>query len=593
MHHMLAHYIDPGTGSMLFTLFIGIVTTAYFFLRQVIIKLKFFAHGGAGKAGATQEKLPYVIFSDSKRYWNVFKPICDEFERRGIDVAYWTASPDDPALSEKYDHVTCEFIGEENKAFARLNMMSATVCLSTTPGLDVYQWKRSKEVDWYVHTLHAVGSAAGYRMFGIDYFDAMLLSGQFQVDEVRELEAKRHLPAKDIELVGCTYLDVMAERLAREGAANTSRTTVLLAPSWGDNAILSVYGERILKALVDTGFDIIVRPHPQSMTSEKAMLDSLMAAYPDSEHFSWNFDNDNFDVLNRADIMISDFSGVVFDYALVFDKPVIYTEGRFDADAYDAAWLDKPLWKFSVYPTLGIPLSEDQFANMREVIVGALMDQRLQAGRDQARADVWAHPGRSAELTVDYLVRMHDHIVANGVPERAVAASEDEAEVEASQETESAVEAPAAPRHARPASLDERIPQVTLDGPLASDTEAEPEAGLVRSVSREAVVVADSVPEEAPNALAVRPNGTDRWSVAGDGYIVINEDYVSHAGAVDEPAPLEVAPKRFRRQGIEVSPETVELLLNKVHSLTGEVESLRGEVDTLRARNQDDTDTKR
>ena len=53
----------------------------------------------------------------------------------------------------------------------------------------------------------------------------------------------------------------------------------------------------------------------QKKRSEKEMLDSLMSKYPDLE---WNFDNDNFDILNRADLLISDFSGVIFDFALVF-----------------------------------------------------------------------------------------------------------------------------------------------------------------------------------------------------------------------------------------------------------------------------------
>ena len=38
----------------------------------------------------------------------------------------------------------------------------------------------------------------------------------------------------------------------------------------------------------------------------------------------------NIDVLNEADILISDFSGVVFDFSLVFNKPVIYTEPSMD-----------------------------------------------------------------------------------------------------------------------------------------------------------------------------------------------------------------------------------------------------------------------
>ena len=397
-------YIDPGTGSML--------STGYFFLRKYLIKLKFFVAGGGAHAKQGSEKIPYVVFSDSKRYWNLFKPICDEFERRGVEALYWTASPDDPALDESYEHVKCEFIGEENKAFARLNMMSASICLSTTPGLDVYQWKRSKDVDYYVHVLHAVGSAAGYRMFGIDFYDALLLSGEFQVHEVRELERLRKLPAKELEIVGCPYLDVMAKRLEGLDQPEKDRTCVLLGPSWGSSAILSVYGSKIIDALIQTGFEVIIRPHPQSKTSEADMLEKLMATYPDGEQVSWNFDNDNFDVLNRADVMITDFSGVIFDYALVFDKPVIYTEGQFDDAVYDAAWLEEPLWKFSVYPTLGIPLDESQFPRMREVIEQVLGDESLKAGRDAAREQAWQHPGESIVRTVDYLIAKHEELSA-------------------------------------------------------------------------------------------------------------------------------------------------------------------------------------
>lgn len=400
---------------MLFTLLIGLLSTGYFFLKRLLIKLKFML--SAGKANAAQKgKLPYVIFTDDKRYWNIFGSICDEFERRGIDVEYWTASSDDPALSMPYQHVKAVFIGEENKAFARLNMMSATVCLATTPGLDVYQWKRSKGVDWYVHTFHTVGTALGYRMFGMDYFDAILLTGDYQIDEIRTLEEARHLPQKELVIVGSSYMDEMAARIAQEGPLSEQpghRTTVLLAPSWGPNAILRVYGSRIIDALIDTGFDVVIRPHPQSKTSDKDVLDDLMARYPDGGPVSWNFDNDNFDCLNRADIMITDFSGVIFDYALIFDKPVIYTPANYDDAIYDAAWYKKPQWRFEAYPSFGVPLDESQFADMRDVIERVMNDTTLAAGREKARQEVWAYPGECAQRTVDYLIKKHDSIVAS------------------------------------------------------------------------------------------------------------------------------------------------------------------------------------
>ena len=73
-------YIDPGTGSMLFTVVLGLLGTVEFFFRGLILKLKSMAGGAKGKR-VNSDKLPIVIYSDHKRYWNVFKPICDEFER--------------------------------------------------------------------------------------------------------------------------------------------------------------------------------------------------------------------------------------------------------------------------------------------------------------------------------------------------------------------------------------------------------------------------------------------------------------------------------------------------------------------------------
>ena len=121
-------YIDPGTGSMLFSILIGIIGVVVFFLRTALIKIKFVLSGGK-KAKIDKNKLPIVIFSDHKRYWNVFKPICDEMEKRGQKIWYYTASPDDPALEYGKDkeYVTCEFIGEGNKAFSRLNILNAYI----------------------------------------------------------------------------------------------------------------------------------------------------------------------------------------------------------------------------------------------------------------------------------------------------------------------------------------------------------------------------------------------------------------------------------------------------------------------------------
>lgn len=404
-------YIDPGTGAMLFSVLIGVVTALFYFLQKMFMKLRFVVSGGKVK-DISGECLEYVIFSDSKRYWNVFKPICDEFEKRKIKCEYWTASPDDPALSNEYEYVNTAFIGEGNKAFARLNMMKADICLATTPGLDVYQWKRSKNVKYYVHTLHEVGGVTEYRMFGLDYYDAVLLSGEFQEKYLRIIEGLRNLPEKETFVVGSTYMDSMKEKLdGIEAPEKNDDITVLVAPSWGESSILSRYGKTFIKALIETGYNIIIRPHPQTAISEAEMLDNLKREFPENNRFSWNFDNDNFSVLNRADILISDFSGVIFDFTLLFDKPMIYADTNLDLSPYDAAWIDEPVWRQQVLPQLGRKLEEKEFENLKQIIYDMIHEEYYHEKREEIKKIAWQHEGQAAVRTVDYLVKKHESLV--------------------------------------------------------------------------------------------------------------------------------------------------------------------------------------
>lgn len=401
-------YIDPGTGSMLFTILIGIIGASIYSIRMLLIKLRFKISGG--KIEANVKKIPFVIFSDDKRYWTVFEPICREMDRRGKDVVYMTASEDDPALNNPYEHIKAEFIGKDNKAFARLNFLNAEVVVSTTPGLDVYQWKRSKEVRYYVHVPHAASEITLYRMFGIDYYDAILLSGEYQAQDIRNLEKLRNLPEKELVKIGIPYMDKMAARFEEVGPAPEHPRTVLLAPSWGQSAIFSVYGGKIIDVLLKTGYHVIVRPHPQSFKSETEMMEKLMREYPESDQLEWNRDTDNFEVLRRSDILISDFSGVIFEFALIYDKPVIYTDPKFDLSLYDAWWLDTPLWTTSALPRLGRELTAENMENLKDLIDSCLEDPRYAEGRRCVKAETWEHPGEGARRAADYLIEKYEEL---------------------------------------------------------------------------------------------------------------------------------------------------------------------------------------
>lgn len=398
-------YIDPGTGSMLFSILIGAAATLFFVAKAAWIKFKILLSGkkdGSGIVDASYKT--YVIYNEGNQYWNVFKPVTDEFEKRKIPLMYYTSSKTDPIFDQKYEFVTSEYIGEGNTAFAKLNMLSAGFVLMTTPGLQVYQLKRSKSVKHYSHVLHMPNDATTYRLFGLDYFDSVLLTGDYQKDDIRTLEKNRGINSKDLVTVGCSYLDVLSEKINSIPAEENHVFTVLVSPSWGEVGVLKRFGEKLLDPLAATGWKIIVRPHPQSKKSEADMLKRLEERYKDNANVEWDYNRDNIYSMKKADIMISDFSGIVFDYTFLCNKPVMYVNTDMDLRPYDAYDLNKQLWQFSVLEKMGIKLEEKDFANIKEVIQNASDSPELAKQRKIAKETAWMNIGKAGEKIADYMI---------------------------------------------------------------------------------------------------------------------------------------------------------------------------------------------
>jgi len=402
--NVLPLYIDPGTGSMLVSILIGACATLFFLFKALLIKFKVVLSGGKGNLKQDKSYKKFVIYSEDKRYWNVFKPVLDEFEARKTDITYYVGTDQDPVFNEKYEYVHPEIIGEGNKAFYKLNMLSAGFLLTSTPGIQVYQWKRSKNVKHYSHIFHSPGDPTMYRLFGIDYFDSILCTGDYQFADIRTMEEQRNLPAKDLVTVGCTYLDVFKEKMEQIPAEENHQFTVLVSPSWGKSGLLSLYGKNLLDPLVEAGFKVIIRPHPQSRISEPEMLRAIEERYSDKPNVEFDSNRDNFYSLKRADLMITDFSGIIWDYTFLRDKPVMYANAEMELGPYDAYDMDHEIWQFSTVKKIGIKIEEKDFPNIKEVIEKASDSPELAAARKKAHEEAWMFNGEAGKRTADYMI---------------------------------------------------------------------------------------------------------------------------------------------------------------------------------------------
>jgi len=399
-------YIDPGTGSAFFSVTIGIVAVAFFLIRSFILKFKVFLFR---KKEIYQSQYKYVIYAEDKRYWVFFVSILDEFEVRQTEVLYLTSSIDDPVFSSSYKYIKGKYIGEGNRAFAYLNFLSADVVLATTPDLGVLQWKRSKTVKHYCHLIHAAGGASFYRLFGLDYFDSILLSGENEIPEIRYLESIRKLPEKQLIVAGNTYFDTNVERIKQFAHPNendfSSGFTVLVSPSWGSFALLSIYGEKLLDQLVKTDWRIIIRPHPQSTIVEKPMLERLFDRYKKNQNIEWDYNHDNIYSLSKANVMISDFSGIIYDYVFLFDRPVLINTQNIDLRRLDAHNLNQEPLYFQNFKRIGVELDNSNLDCIKDIILDVLQNSELQKNRQEVKKAMWQHQGESGKRIVDFLIK--------------------------------------------------------------------------------------------------------------------------------------------------------------------------------------------
>ena len=406
-------YIDPGTGSMLISAFIALISVGFFMLKGFVYqKLNIGGDKESSKGAQIDLTKNYglVFYSEGKQYWNVFKPILEELNRRSISASYFTSDEEDPGLTANLESINAQYIGTGQESFYVLNRMTADMIVMTTPGLDVLEIKRSKNVKHYSHITHAPGCIAGYKAYSVDYFDSVLLGGDGDLDIIPILEEKRNLPEKELEVIGHTYLDEYRKKLSDEKYQKSffedERPVVLISPTWSNHGLLTKYGHKILSSLEKTDkYNVIVRPHPQSFISETEMVEDLMEAFPPNEHRKWDREIDGLISMSQADIMISDFSGIIFDFVSLFEKPILTFNSHYEKRGRDASDLEEDPWDLQIVGSLGRSIDAEDVERLPEIIEDSLENtEDISENIAEVRHFFDKYPEESTERGTDYIV---------------------------------------------------------------------------------------------------------------------------------------------------------------------------------------------
>ena len=270
-----------------------------------------------------------IFYSEGGEHWPHLGPIV----RNIIDVirhpvVYVSSKQSDPGLRVRSPLLKTFCISSGASLANFFKSLEADVMVMTMPDLESFYIKRSPRCRHYSYIFHSpVSTHMIYQPGAFDHYDSIFCVGPHHEGEIRRREEMRGDPPKQLFRHGYGRLDdLMAKVPAVVSGSGDEPTHVLVAPSWGPNGIFETVGVVLLKTLLDAGYRVTARPHPQTLKLAGDCIAEIRNTFSNNSNFCLETDMGAKESFYRSDVMVCDWSGAALDYAFGLLKPVIFID---------------------------------------------------------------------------------------------------------------------------------------------------------------------------------------------------------------------------------------------------------------------------
>ena len=355
-----------------------------------------------------------VFYSEKSGFWKYFKDIAEELlKNSNLRIHYVTNDPEDQIfeLAKTEPRIVPYYIGPQ-KIIPLMMKMDAEIVVMTTPDLDTYHIKRSyvrKDIE-YIYTPHDPMSVhMSFREGAMDHFDTVLCVGPQQIQEIRKTEEVYGLPAKTLVECGyCLLDDMMADWAKREKKPADGTKRILIAPSWNEDNILDSCVDELIRNLLKDGRKITVRPHPEYVKRYGPKLNALTDRWKDSvgEGLVFETDFSSNESLYEADILITDWSGIAYEYSYTTGKPTLFINTKMKMPNPNWEKIGITPLEISLRDQIGRSLNKDELGKAEEVI--AEMESHPEEWKERitkVREQNIFNPGTCGEHAAEYILK--------------------------------------------------------------------------------------------------------------------------------------------------------------------------------------------
>lgn len=378
-------------------------------------------HGREARELARRERADYkrffsvlnkhlVFYSESSGFYKYYKGIIEYIlKNTNIAVHYITSDPNDQvfAISQSQPRLKPYYIAEK-RLITLMMKLDCDVMVMTMPDIENFHIKRSyvrKDIE-YVYVPHCIDSInMTMRTGAVDHYDSILCVGKHQKEEITNTEAVYGLPHKTLVDWGYTLLDEMRAQYAASAYEDKPGKKILIAPSWQKDNIVDSCLEEILDTLKGRGYQITVRPHPQEVRLKQAYMEQLEAKYAADRDVEIQTDFSSNSTVFEADLLITDWSGITYEYAFTTLRPVLFIDTPMKVMNPEYEKINTPPINIWMREVIGAVVKPDELEKLPEAV------ERLLSGRDEyrERIDRFVHEyvynlGNSGEVGAKYII---------------------------------------------------------------------------------------------------------------------------------------------------------------------------------------------
>ena len=350
-----------------------------------------------------------VFYSESNGFYKYYKGIIDYLlENTNLVIHYITSDYNDNIFKmEKENKNIKAYYIEEKKLITLMMKMDADVVVMTMPDIDNFHIKRSyvrKDIE-YIFIPHSMDSLnMTMRKGSMDHYDTVFSTGKNQTEEIEELNKVYDIKDRKIFKWGYTLLDDMIENYEKNKSKNEN-TTVLIAPSWQKDNIVDVCLDKILESLKGKNYNVVVRPHPQHVRHMKDKFEKMKEEYKNDKNIEIQTDFSSNKTVFDADLMITDWSGIAYEYAYTTKKPVLFVDTPMKI-------MNPEYKKISVEPIniwsrkeLGEIVSIEDCNQIDKVVEKMLKDREKYSSKISKLVDEYVYNlGTSGQVGAEYII---------------------------------------------------------------------------------------------------------------------------------------------------------------------------------------------